>query len=171
MDSASSHRSSRRAVVRGIAWTAPVVALAATAPAFASSTQRFSITSFTSRNSSNGSSISSIKYELKLTIKNEGTTAASPQITFVFALAYGVITGQAPTPVTVPGTAGWIQVVSADKRSIAYTNPTYVLAMGQSLALTFEPVNTSAAEVSSGNIDATVTATGWVSTTSGDDRI
>ena len=170
MEPKSTFESSRRSVVRGIAWTAPVVAVGAAAPAFAASRRKFAITLFTTRNSGSGSSV---KYEFKLTIRNDGDSSASPIITFTLDPAYGGITGQGPTPVTIPSssTTTWTQLKSADGLSITYSNAAVLVAPGNTLRLTFEPVNTSNSVLIGANIDATVTATGYDSVILGDTRI
>lgn len=160
MPSAASPKApSRRSVIRTVAWTAPVVAVATAAPAFATSVQRLSITAFTSKDVSTGQSA---KYTLAVTIQNTGTTVTSGwSVTFTFDAAYGGVTsGQGAA---VPG---FTRTVLGS--TITYTSTGVALVPGSN-TFTFSTVNTGLQ--STANINATVTYASLTSAPFGDTRI
>jgi len=159
--SAPTRHSSRRAVVRGIAWAAPVVAVTAAAPAFAASLQRLTVVDFTSRDISTGNSA---KYQLEVTIKNVGTTAVSDySITFTFDPAFGGVT-QGGIELL------WDKLVIGN--SIKYTRKPNLpsLEIGESQIFTFN-VNTGSTASGDYDITATPATTGWTGQTVDDERI
>lgn len=147
--------SSRRAVVRAVAWTAPVIAIAAAAPAFASSAQ-LRVIDFTSKDVSAGQST---KYQLAVTLTNSGASVSGYTITFTFDPAYGGVT-------VANQATGYDR--SRSGNTATYVSTTAVLSSGTT-TLTFD-VNTSTANATA-NIDVQVTYSGVTSPVFGDTRI
>ncbi len=104
--------SSRRALVRTVGWSVPVVAVASAAPAFAASPPAWTITSLSYEGNAAGTRNNAATYQFRFTLDIlAGTTVTSPSATFSsVATANGcVISGVNPT-----GTAGGWNVTGSD---------------------------------------------------------
>ena len=147
---------SRRTLVRGAAWSVPVVSVAAVAPAFAASTS-WTITSASYEGTSGGTRNNAATYQFRFTLTVlAGTTVTAPVATFTsadwsFIAGYGTaIAGVDPT-----GTVdGWAATGSDDFLTSTGAYRTFTFTRGNIVGPATVTLNFTMSDVANGDIGA-----------------